>query len=246
LATDGDFNVGQTTEQELENLVTFQKQSGIFLTCLGVGMGNYKDSKLEVLAKKGNGNFAYIDNIHEAEKILIQEFTKTMYAVAVDAYANVQFNPAVIKKYRLIGFDNKKSAIVDTTSLLEGGEVGSGHNMMAVFELIPTENNNIGENLVGTLNLTFQIPKHTQKIIQKFTIPYQLIAFNEAPSKIKLATAIVMFGSLLRQSKFIKNYTFQDAINLAQASINPANASEQELLQLMQKANNIYNYRKKK
>ncbi|WP_298300237.1 VWA domain-containing protein [Hydrotalea sp.] len=246
LATDGDFNVGQTTEQELENLVTFQKQSGIFLTCLGVGMGNYKDSKLEILAKKGNGNFAYIDNIHEAEKILIQEFTKTMYAVAIDAYANVQFNPAVIRRYRLIGFDNKKSAIRDTTSLLEGGEVGSGHNMMAVFEITPAENINATENLAGTLNLIFQLPKNPQKITQKFILPYRPISFSEAPPQIKLATAIVMFGSLLRQSKFIKNFGFQDAINLAQTSINTTNASEQELLQLMQKANNIYNYRKKR
>ncbi|MBY0347476.1 MAG: DUF3520 domain-containing protein [Hydrotalea flava] len=246
LATDGDFNVGQTTEQELENLVTFQKQSGIFLTCLGVGMGNYKDSKLEVLAKKGNGNFAYIDNIHEAEKILIKEFTKTMYAVAVNAYANIQFNPAVIKKYRLIGFDNKKTAIVDTTSLLEGGEVGSGHNMMAVFEIVPAETIHTTETLAGSLNLTFQLPKHTQKITQSFQLPYHPIAFNDAPPQIKLATSIVVFGSLLRQSKFVKNYTFQDTINLAQTAINPANTSEQELLQLMQKANNIYNYRKKR
>ncbi|WP_298392304.1 YfbK domain-containing protein, partial [Hydrotalea sp.] len=127
-----------------------------------------------------------------------------------------------------------------------GGEVGSGHNMMAVFEITPAENINATENLAGTLNLIFQLPKNPQKITQKFILPYRPISFSEAPPQIKLATAIVMFGSLLRQSKFIKNFGFQDAINLAQTSINTTNASEQELLQLMQKANNIYNYRKKR
>lgn len=248
LATDGDFNVGKTTEQELEQLVSYQKQSGIFLTCLGVGMGNYKDSKLEILAKKGNGNFAYIDNIHEAEKTLIKEFTKTMYAVAVDAYANVEFNAEIVKKYRLIGFDNKRAAIIDTTSLLEGGEVGSGHNMMAVFEIIPVSNEkiNLKDPNIAQLNLSFHLPKHPQQITQNFQIPFNPINFNNAPKQIKLATSIIMFGSLLRQSKFIKNYGFQDAIDLAQSSINNSNISEQELLTLMQKANNIYNYRKKK
>lgn len=248
LATDGDFNVGKTTEQELEQLVSYQKQSGIFLTCLGVGMGNYKDSKLEILAKKGNGNFAYIDNIHEAEKTLIKEFTKTMYAVAVDAYANVEFNAEIVKKYRLIGFDNKRAAIIDTTSLLEGGEVGSGHNMMAVFEIVPVSNEKINFKNpdIALLNLSFHLPKHTKQITQNFQLPFNPIDFNNAPKQIKLATSIIMFGSLLRQSKFIKNYGFQDAINLAQSSINNSNISEQELLTLMQKANNIYNYRKKK
>ncbi|MGC8750244.1 YfbK domain-containing protein [Hydrotalea sp.] len=248
LATDGDFNVGKTTEQELEQLVSYQKQSGIFLTCLGVGMGNYKDSKLEILAKKGNGNFAYIDNIHEAEKTLIREFTKTMYAVAVDAYANVEFNAEIVKKYRLIGFDNKRAAIIDTTSLLEGGEVGSGHNMMAVFEIVPVTNEriNLKDPNIALLNLSFHLPKHTKQITQNFQLPFNTIDFNYAPKQIKLATSIIMFGSLLRQSKFVKNYGFQDAINLAQSSINNSNISEQELLTLMQKANNIYNYRKKK
>jgi Ca-activated chloride channel family protein len=138
LATDGDFNVGQTTDKELENLVISHRQSGIYLTCLGVGMGNYKDSKLEGLAKKGNGNFAYIDNRFEAEKVLVAEFTKTLYSVANDAYVNVFFNPYYVKRYRLIGFDNKKELLEDNSiTELEGGEVGSGHSLMAVFEIEP-------------------------------------------------------------------------------------------------------------
>src|SRR5258708_20890556 len=118
LATDGDFNVGLKTEDELDELITRQRQSGIYLTCLGVGMGNYKDSKIQMLAKKGNGNFAYLDNFQEAEKVLLTEFTQTLYSVADDVYMNVEFNPEFVKEYRLIGFDNKISALKDSLSTI--------------------------------------------------------------------------------------------------------------------------------
>jgi Ca-activated chloride channel family protein len=137
LATDGDFNEGETSEEELEKLVDQYKHWGIYLTCLGVGMGNYKDSKLEVLAKKGNGNFAYLDDEQEAEKVLVREFTQTVYAVADDAYLNIEFNPALVKNYRLIGFDNKVKMLSDTLIGIQGGEVGSGHSLLALFELTP-------------------------------------------------------------------------------------------------------------
>lgn len=137
LATDGDFNEGETSEEELEKLVTQYKDWGVYLTCLGVGMGNYKDSKLEVLAKKGNGNFAYLDNAREGEKVLVREFTQTMYAVADDAYLNIDFNPALVKDYRLIGFDNKEKVLSDSLSEIQGGEVGSGHSLLALFEVVP-------------------------------------------------------------------------------------------------------------
>ncbi|HZW69656.1 MAG TPA: VWA domain-containing protein, partial [Hanamia sp.] len=101
LATDGDFNVGQNNEADLEDLISKEKQSGVYLTCLGVGMGNYKDSKIEVLSKKGNGNFAYIDDIREAEKVLVTEFTQTMYSVASNVHINVKFDPAILPSIAL-------------------------------------------------------------------------------------------------------------------------------------------------
>ncbi len=113
LATDGDFNVGQNSEADLEDLISKEKQSGVYLTCLGVGMGNYKDSKIEVLSKKGNGNFAYIDDLREAEKVLVTEFTQTLYSVASNVYINAKFDSAYINEYRLIGYDNKKSIIAE-------------------------------------------------------------------------------------------------------------------------------------
>ena len=126
LATDGDFNVGEHTEEELEKLIVTNKHWGIYLTCLGVGMGNYKDSKLQVLAERGSGNFAYLDNIKEAEKVLMEEFTETMYAVADDSYLDINFNPDLVKQYRLIGFDNKAKALSDSITELREVKLGQG------------------------------------------------------------------------------------------------------------------------
>ena len=137
LATDGDFNVGPVSEKALDELISRQRQTGVYLTCLGVGMGNFKDSKLQTLAKRGNGNYAYLDDLHEAEKVLVHELTETLYAVAEDAFINVKFDPSQVSAYRLIGFDNKKEAVLDDNSNLDGGEIGSGSSTMAIFQVTP-------------------------------------------------------------------------------------------------------------
>lgn len=246
LATDGDFNVGQTSEKDLEDLVTYQKQSGIYLTCLGVGMGNYKDSKLETLAKKGNGNFAYLDNIREAEKVLITEFTKTMYAVANDAYANISFNPDIIKSYRLIGFDNKKEAISNTASKIDGGEVGSGHNLMAIFEVTPNKKLKGSDSITANIALQYKLPKNDSLVCQQFTVPYHPINIDEADNNLRFATSVVMFGTLLKQSKFAKNYSYEDVVNMAKSSSDPTNRLQQEFISLVQKADKIYTHKKRR
>ncbi|MEO5892512.1 MAG: von Willebrand factor type A domain-containing protein, partial [Ferruginibacter sp.] len=149
LATDGDFNVGETSEKALEELITKERQTGVYLTCLGVGMGNFKDSKLETLAKRGNGNYAYLDDIKEAEKVLVKEVTQTFFSVADNVFLNVHFDPAIIKQYRLIGFDNKRGAIADSTGDLEGGEIGSGNSVMAIFEVVPQDADSITARSAG-------------------------------------------------------------------------------------------------
>ncbi len=247
LATDGDFNVGQTSEKALEDLITAQMHHGIYLTCLGVGMGNYKDSKLETLAKKGNGNFAYIDNIYEAQKVLITEFTKTLYAVANDAYLNINFNSEVIKDYRLIGFDNKRASIEDSTSELEGGEVGSGHTLMAVFEITPQNLNQLDSNSqIAKVALQYKLPNLDKTIYQKFNVANNIEDLSKADSALRFATAVAMYGSLLKQSKHAKNYTFNDVYNLAMTSAKPTDYAHQEFLRLIQKANKLYNPKKKR
>ena len=246
LATDGDFNVGQTSEKALEELIVLQRQSGIYLTCLGVGMGNYKDSKLETLAKKGNGNFAYIDNIYEAQKVLVTEFTKTLYAVANDAFININFNSDVVKEYRLIGFDNRKTSIEDSTSELEGGEVGSGHSMMAIFEITPLQNINDTTKQIATATLQYKLPKSDMVTYQKMYMHNHVQDIYTADSSLRFAASIAMYGSLLKQSKYSKQFTFKDVYNLALTAAKPNDYAHQEFLQLIQKANKIYNPKKKK
>jgi Ca-activated chloride channel family protein len=247
IATDGDFNVGQTTEKELEDMITGYKQSGIYLTCLGVGMGNYKDSKLETLAKKGNGNFAYIDNFDEAQKILVTEFTQTIYSVANNAFLKISFEPGMIKEYRLIGFDNKKNAVQDSTSELEGGEVGSGHSMMAIFEIVPypKDSTHYHTNL-ASISLQYKTPLTDSSRIQYFTALYEPKNLESADSAYRFAASIAMFGSVLKQSKYISKYLLEDVLALARTAVDMNEPRQAEFLTLIEKAIKIYKPVKRK
>lgn len=247
LATDGDFNVGETSEKALEDLITRERQSGVYLTCLGVGMGNYKDSKLETLAKKGNGNFAYIDNLQEAQKILVTEFTQTLYSVANNTYLKVNFEPNTIKEYRLIGFDNKKNAAEDSTSELEGGEVGSGHSLMAIFEirtLIHDSANYHGP--LASLSLQYKSPESDSTHKQYFTVLYDPVSIETADSAYRFAAAIALFGSVLKQSRFTKHFLLEDIYALAKTAVTPTDARQTEFLALIEKAVKVYKPVKRK
>ena len=250
LATDGDFNVGQSSEEELENLIVQHQQWGIYLTCLGVGMGNYKDSKLEVLAKKGNGNFAYLDDEKEAEKVLVKEFTQTLYTVADDASVDISFNPDLVKQYRLLGFDNKIKTIADSVTELQGGDVGSGHSMMAVFELEPTLNaaDRIGfaKDGVAKVILRYRLPKDSVVHSIPYTCPYDPIEFKDLPTCHQFATSVVMFGGLLKGSKYFKGVSWNDVIVMAEQSYNPTDAVQKEMIDLVEKAKKIYSKRRRK
>ncbi|OQP48858.1 hypothetical protein A4D02_06970 [Niastella koreensis] len=243
LATDGDFNVGQTSDDELEKLITLHQQSGIYLTCLGVGMGNYKDSKLEVLAKKGNGNFAYLDNEREAEKVLVKELTQTLYSVADDAFLNIDFNADLVKQYRLIGFDNKWKALVDSVSELDGGEVGSGHSVIALFELEPvfaagqpvTNMPNLAK-----INVRYKLPNDTLQRYTSYRCPYNVTSFASLPADYRFASSVAMFAGLLKDSKYAQKYTWSDVIKLATESADPKDAIQQEFITIVEKAKKIY------
>lgn len=241
LATDGDFNVGQTSEEALERMIVQQRQKGIYLTCLGVGMGNYKDSKLEVLAKKGNGNFAYLDNEKEAEKVLVKELTQTMYSVADDALLHVSFHPSNVKNYRLIGFDNKFSALsAEGDGLLEGGEVGSGHTLMAIFELTPTEKYD-SSALLAKIELSYKHPNDSvrQKLIRE-VMDSRIQSFQTLPYTYRMAAGITLFGSVLKESRFVKPANLQDVLTIINPIYNQNDLVQQELIGLVEKAKKIY------
>lgn len=240
LATDGDFNVGLRTEQELDELISRHRESGIYLTCLGVGMGNYKDSKIQTLARKGNGNFAYLDNFHEAEKVLLKEFTQTLYAVADDAYMNVEFNPKYVRKYRLLGFDNKVAALYDTLALVEGGEIGSGYSMMGIFEIEPVINDTTSAGEFAGIKLRYRYPNELTYQQFNYDGMHDYESFNKIDSSYRFSAAVALFGSLLRSSLFTKMATWNDLAWLAATTADRNDLLQQEFVALVEQARILY------
>lgn len=248
LATDGDFNVGIQTEQELDELISRHRESGIYLTCLGVGMGNYKDSKIQTLARKGNGNFAYLDTYQEAEKIIMKEFTQTLYTVADDANIHVSFDPALVKQYRLIGFDNKVGALADTSSEVEGGEIGSGQAVTAVFEIEPnfTSSEHVFSEKYAQINLQYRLPKDSLRQQMTKTFAYDPVPYKDLNEVYRFATSVIMFGSVLKGSSFTKDLSWGDVMYHASESANPTDPSQSQFVELVFKAKNYYTKQKKK
>jgi Ca-activated chloride channel family protein len=249
LATDGDFNVGAASEKALEDLITKEKQSGVFLTCLGVGMGNFKDSKLETLAKRGNGNYAYLDDIVEAEKVLVKELTQTFYAVADDVYMNMQFNPKLVKEYRLIGFDNKRDAVSDTLIDIEGGEVGSGSSVLAIFEIVPQDQGIISGDMpdkegIANFQIRYNLCGDTTTLKYENICPLNFLAFKDIDKEFQFATAVTMFGLKVKQSKYIKDVDWLDIETIATSSYNTSDYLQTQFLQLIDKAKKIYKGKK--
>lgn len=248
LATDGDFNVGQTSNKDLEEIVSRESKSGVYLTCLGVGMGNYKDSKLEMLAKKGNGNFAYLDNEKEAEKVLVEEFAQTIYSVANNVYLNIRFNPSIVKEYRLIGFDNKKNAVADKNTELEGGEIGSGHSLIAAFEIatagvLSAANNS--EN-IASAELTYKLPETGEAVKEQFRLPQNYLELSNADTCLRFATSVILFGTLLKQSRFSRDFSWDNLYALASSSAKQDNLLQKEFVDLIAKSKKIYGGSKKR
>jgi Ca-activated chloride channel family protein len=246
LATDGDFNVGLKTDEELEALITAQRESGIYLTCLGVGMGNYKDSKIQTLAQKGNGNFAYIDSYAEAEKVLLKEFTQTLYAVADDVYLNAKFNPAFVKAYRVIGFDNKAGAIKDTTAMVEGGEVGSAYHLQVVFEIEPATADTTSLQKPVSFSLQYKLPgtKEQQEMVAEPVVRYQ--PWEGLPQEYRFGGTVALFGSLLRASEYTRDISWNEMLEMAARYSNPNDKTQQEFVTLVQQAKSLYAKRKRR
>ena len=248
LATDGDFNIGQTDEKDLEELIAKERQTGVYLTCLGVGMGNYKDSKIEALAKKGNGNFAYLDDIREAEKVLVTEFTQTLYSIANDVYLSIQFNPGLVKEYRLIGYDNKRNVLAETGTELEGGEIGAGTGNTAIFEIVPATADSLQSLHLSLANLAlhYRLPEDTTEQIVKYDCPQNYIAFDSISKDLQFASAVTMFGLKLRESQYFPNVDWEVIKNIALSSLTPGDYLQNEFVGLIDKCKVIYYEKKKK
>ncbi len=245
LATDGDFNVGMKTEEELEQLIALESERGIYLTCLGVGMGNYKDSKIQLLAKRGNGNFAYLDGFQEAEKILFKEFAQTLYSVADDAALYAEFNPSRVAEYRLIGFDNKYGALRDTAIGLQGGEVGTGQSAMAIFELRLHEGVS-EEEALARVRLQYRVPNDTTRLQEEeWARPKQQNLFS-LDSAYRFAASLAWFGSLLRVSGFVPDRSWDALLDFLPLAVSKSDPDQMEFKQLVEAADLIYHPKKKK
>ncbi|SFH91365.1 vWA domain-containing protein [Halpernia frigidisoli] len=239
IATDGDFNVGSSSTTDLGTLIEEKRKSGVFLTCLGFGMGNYKDNTLETLADKGNGNYAYIDNMQEANKFLGKEFAGNLYAIAKDVKIQIEFNPKYVKSYRLIGYENRKLQNEDfTNDKKDAGELGSGHTVTALYEIIPVgvdsdfdvkeiplkysktnENTqNFGDEL-ATIKLRYKKPDEDKSVEIQQIVKNKSENFNQTSPDFKFASAVSWFGLVLRDSKFIKDKNLNEIEDLAKEGL---------------------------
>ncbi len=219
LATDGDFNVGQTSDHDMEQLILGKKETGVLLTCLGFGMKNYKDSKLETLSSKGNGNFAYIDNLEEASKIFAREFGSTLFTVARDVQADVVFNPRTVKSYRLIGYENKVIKDDDSASQIGGGIIGAGHCAVAIYEIVPQTGLTPADSMLAAVHLAYrEISDTTIKRIF-YNIPGNLTTFQQSSDDFRFASAVALMGMLLRKSGYKGSGSCNMVMDIAKRSL---------------------------
>ncbi len=239
LATDGDFNVGITDRDELKSYIERQRKSGVFLSVLGFGRGNYNDALMQTLAQNGNGTAAYIDTLNEARKVLVEEASSTLFPIAKDVKVQVEFNPAKVSEYRLIGYETRALKREDfNNDKVDAGEIGAGHRVTAIYEITPAGGKSPAVDALrygvttrasrtgntsdeyGFLKLRYKLPKEqTSKLI---TMPIgsdnDYASVNAAPNEARFATAVAAFGQILKGGKYTGSYSYDDVIRLAQGA----------------------------
>jgi Ca-activated chloride channel family protein len=245
LATDGDFNIGQSSDGELTRMIEEKREEGVFLTILGYGMGNYKDSKMESLADHGNGNYFYIDDIRESNRVLVTNLAGTLYAIAKDVKIQVEFNPALVKEYRLIGYENRLMADQDfEDDKKDAGELGAGHTVTAIYEIIEGKadkpdlkyqsSSSKKSDEIVMVSLRYKRPKGSKsKLIQ---IPVIHRKLNENSKAFNFSAAVAAFSMILRESKYINDFSYHDVIDLVQANVTIEELDKVEFLRLVETA----------
>lgn len=240
LCSDGDFNVGTTSQDELVRLIEDKAKSGVFLTVLGFGLGNYKDSTMEKLADKGNGNYGYVDSLNEAKKIFVEQMSGTLITIAKDVKIQIEFNPAQVGAYRLIGYENRLLAKEDfNNDKKDAGEIGAGHTVTALYEIVPTGQPIPTEGNVDalkyqtpaattpaaaeskemlTLKLRYKAPDGDTSQLVSFPVSDVGKKFSQASPDFVWATAVAQFGLLLRDSTHKGNATMASVLEMAQSA----------------------------
>ena len=239
LCTDGDFNVGVSSDDELERMIEEERKSGVFLTVLGYGTGNYQDAKMQKLSNKGNGNHSYIDNMEEARKVLVSEFGGTMFTIAKDVKLQIEFNPAKVQGYRLIGYENRMLNKEDfNNDKKDAGELGSGHTVTALYEVIPVgvksdflesvdklkyqktkaDIQSNGRELM-TVKFRYKKPDEDKSSLIEHPVIDQSISLNKTSDNFRFAAAVAQFGLLLRNSEFKQSSSYDAAWKMAKSAL---------------------------
>jgi len=256
LATDGDFNVGASSDAEMERLIESERQRGIFLTVLGFGMGNYKDAKMEKLADQGNGNYAYIDSLLEANKVLVTDIRKTLFTIAKDVKIQIEFNPAQVQSYRLLGYENrllKKEDFDDDTK--DAGEIGSGHTVTAFYEIVPAgagdkpaarelkyQKTQVSEDAqqsreIMTVKIRYKQPDGDKSALVTRAVDAAPLGLEKTSENFRFAASVAEFGLLLRDSRYKGTASFPSLIQRARAaSGNDPQGYRHEFTKLVQTA----------
>ncbi|HEX2606500.1 MAG TPA: von Willebrand factor type A domain-containing protein [Flavisolibacter sp.] len=260
LCTDGDFNVGASSDDDMERLIEKERESGVYLTVLGYGMGNYKDNKMQKLADKGNGNHAYIDGMSEAKKVLVNEFGGTLFTIAKDVKLQLEFNPEQVQGYRLIGYENRMLSKEDfNDDKKDAGELGSGHTVTALYEIIPTgikdtflksvdplkyQKNEkpmaVHNGEVLTVKFRYKAPGGTTSKLLEHAVAAATVPFSKASENFRFATSVAEFGMLLRNSPFKSKATFNHVYTTAKnAKGSDAEGYRKEFVNLVRKASGL-------
>jgi Ca-activated chloride channel homolog len=261
LATDGDFNVGITNEGDLVRLIEDKAKTGVFLSALGFGMGNIKDSTLEKLADKGNGNYAYIDTLNEARKVLVEEMGSTLVTVAKDVKIQIEFNPTEVQAYRLIGYENRVLSHQDfNNDAKDAGDIGAGHSVTALFEVVPpgieiavpsvdalkyqatTSNRPTRSGEMLNLRIRYKDPAGEVSQLMETPVVDTKTTFNAATEDFRFAAAVASLGMILRDSPYKGKSTLDAVIRIAEASRgSDMNRYRDEFIQLARKAQTLKN-----
>ncbi|MBN1158624.1 MAG: von Willebrand factor type A domain-containing protein [Bacteroidales bacterium] len=239
LATDGDFNVGPSSNAEMERMVESYRNKGIFISVAGFGMGNYKDDKMEIIADMGNGNYSYIDNLMEAKKVFINEFTSTLYTIAKDVKIQIEFNPAYVREYRLIGYENRLMNEEDfDDDQKDAGELGAGHSVTALYEIVPATDGNDPERIlryqqsdvnpdavnnheIATIQFRYKKPDSDTSILLREVIPNRIPGQEKTSDNFRFSAAVAGFGMLLSDSEFAGSMDAEQVLDMARASRGP-------------------------
>ncbi len=241
LATDGDFNVGIQNSEELKSFIERKRKTGIFLSVLGFGQGNYNDALMQRLAQNGNGNAAYIDNLNEARKVLVDEASSTLFTIAKDVKFQIEFNPNLVAEYRLIGYETRMLKREDfNNDKVDAGDIGSGHSVTAIYEITPVDSKRkliddlryndkkdsekvekkSFDNEYGFLKIRYKLPDSEESKLTTTTInkENEFTQIDQVPSDVRFAASVAAFGQLLRGGTYTGEFTYKDLINLAKAA----------------------------